>query len=62
MSDQEPKEITMFYAASIKAKCPSCGEWLDGWFGDPRGTEGGECEYCGATLYVSPEADVEFAY
>lgn len=62
MSDQELKEITMFYAASIKAKCPSCGEWLDGWFGDPRGKEGVECEYCGAAFTVHPDADIEFDY
>lgn len=62
MSDREPKVITVFYATDVKARCPSCGRWLDGWVTDPRGSEGGECEYCGVTLSVHPDADIEFSY
>lgn len=62
MTDQPTNEITMFYATAIKAKCPSCGEWLDGWIGDPRGSEKSDCDYCGTSFKVHPDADVEFAY
>lgn len=54
-------EINIFYARDIKAECPNCGEWLDGWIGNPQGKET-ECDYCGVLLKVNPDADVEFEY
>jgi hypothetical protein len=33
------KEITYFIATDIKAQCPYCDEWLNGWVGDPRNAE-----------------------
>lgn len=58
-------EITMFYATAVKAKCPACDSWLEGWTGDPRRSEEDNCDYCdycGAPFTVHPDADLEFDY
>lgn len=38
--------------------CPYCGFELDGLIGDPRGSEI-ECDNCGNTFDVDPDADFE---
>lgn len=60
MSDQPTNEITMFYATEVKAQCPTCGRWIEGWVGDPRLAEDDKCDFCGAHFHVHPDADVEF--
>ena len=54
-------EITIFHATDIKAQCPKCKEWLDGWIGDPRGSTE-TCDYCGEELTIHPDAYIEFEY
>jgi len=55
------KEITYFEATDIKAKCPYCGEWLNGWLGDPRGKET-QCDFCGKNIKVSFDIDIDICY
>ena len=52
-------EISMFYARDVRALCPKCNQWLDGWMGNPCGSET-ICEHCGAEIVVNQDADVEF--
>lgn len=51
--------VTMFYARDIYTYCPKCNAQLDGWVGDPRGTET-ECEICNTLIKIGPDIDIEF--
>ena len=53
------KEATFLRTTSVQVECPHCGEYIDGWCGDPRGYEGA-CDFCGNKYKVHPEADIDF--
>lgn len=44
--EDEIKVVFDIIATEVKIRCPYCGEYIDGWYGDPRGVED-TCEECG---------------
>ena len=61
MSEPEIKEQTLLYATDVKLQCPHCGEWEDGFVGNPSGHQF-DCDSCGKPYRVHREADIEFNY
>jgi len=55
------KEINYFEAVEVKAQCPYCKKWLDGWIGDPRG-QIGDCEFCGKKFKVADDIDIDISW
>lgn len=55
----EVKVVFAIIATEVKIQCPHCYEYVDGWYGDPRGVED-TCEECGMTYKIHPDADIDF--
>lgn len=50
-------EADVIYARAQRVECPHCDAEVDGWFGDPRGTET-TCDECGKPFKIAASADV----
>lgn len=44
--------------ADCEVMCPKCNSPADGWFVDPRGAKGIECEFCETVFDVDPAAEI----
>ncbi|MCG7643739.1 hypothetical protein MHM99_19850 [Alteromonas sp. MmMcT2-2] len=52
------KTQTMMSASEVRVDCPYCHSQQDGFIGDPR-NETVDCEDCGKTFHIPPDADIE---
>lgn len=59
--EKEVKVVTTLFTTEIQFKCPHCNAIQDGWVADPSGGTH-ECEECGNSYRVHPEADIEYGY
>ncbi len=39
--------------------CPKCDYEIEGWFGDPRGTDD-TCDHCGTEFEIMKDAEIIF--
>ena len=51
-------EVSMLIAREVYCQCPSCSKKVDGFLGDPRGTEA-VCDDCNTVFKIATEADVD---
>lgn len=51
------KKAKQVIAKIVKVACPHCGEEIDGWGSDPRGTKD-KCDYCGKKYKIASDAKV----
>lgn len=53
-----PAEVVNIFAQVQYINCPKCDKQLEGWLGDPRGSDEVECEHCNHKFTVSPESQI----
>lgn len=52
------KTQSLITAREVTVDCPYCQTQQDGFIGDPR-NETVDCEDCGNTFHIHPDADIE---
>ena len=53
--------VSSLYTAEVSLNCPLCGATEDGFTESPAG-QTHECDTCGESYQVHPDADIEFGY
>lgn len=53
------RKVDTIVVMAVYVECPSCGEKVEGWLSDPRGSETA-CDHCGTTFAVEHQPTFKF--